>query len=163
MKKKTAETADSQNLAQNETTNEATQELTQEIPAVEFRPNEYGEVANLKQEIERLKSLLQPSTESMEERIKYYQRKQELITRMNKLDISLTQLESTFEELNKQISEDAFISDTFHLKISRKPQYSNETEIFKFYNPEIIHELVIYLSGKIQQKRDALQFQISAI
>ena len=159
MKKKPAETADSKSLAQNEETNET----TQEIPVVEFRPNEYGEVANLKQEIERLKSLLQPGTESMEGRIKYYQRKQELITRMNKLDISLTQLESTFEELNKQISEDAFISDTFHLKISRKPQYSSETEIFKFYNPEIIHELVIYLSGKIQQKRDALQAQISAI
>jgi len=159
MKKKPAETTGSQSLVQNEETNE----ITQETPVVEFRPNESGEVANLKQEIERLKNLLQPGTESMEERIKYYQRKQELITRMNKLDISLTQLESTFEELNKQVSEDVFVSDTFHLKISRKPQYSSETEIFKFYNPEIIHELVIYLSGKIQQKRDALQAQISAI
>ncbi len=163
MKKKPAETADSKSLAQNETTNETTQETTQEIKVVEFKPAESPEVAVLKNEVERLRSLLLQNPDSIEEKIKYFQRKQELIARLKKMDNYITSIENAQVEIEKEIEEDVFVSDSFSLRLARKSGYSSESDLFKFNNPDVINEVLKFVFQKMEAKRIAIEQEITSI
>lgn len=158
-KKKTAETADSKNLAQNE----ATQETAQEAKVVEFKPAESTEVAVLRNEIERLRSLLLQNPDSIEEKIKYFQRKQELIARLKKMDNYITSIEDAREEIEEEIQEDVFISDSFSLRLVRKSGYSSESDLFKFSNPDVINEVLNFIFQKMEAKRITIEQEITSI
>ena len=120
-----------------------------------------NESQELKAEIERLKRLIYAGPETIEEKIRYYQKKQELIERLQNLDGSKEVISTHIGEINKEAEIDAFESEQYKLMLTCKNGYSSEKELLKFRNPVIISELLSFVLAKIDGKRQLIEAEIN--
>lgn len=120
----------------------------------EQTPNE------LRQEIERLKGIIAKSPEDFESKIKYYERKQELIKRLRVTEESYKRISDFFDEVSKEAAEDIFQSENFKLTIGKKRGY-NDDEVMKFSDPVIIGDLLIFILDKLGRKREKIEKEIA--
>lgn len=100
--------------------------------------------------------------QTIEQKIEYYQKKQELIQRFHALEDTNNVLSDHLEGLGKETGEDIFMSDQYKLTLTVKSGYSSEREILKFRNPEILAELLAFIQGKIAGKMDQVGREIAA-
>jgi len=130
--------------------------VTSQEPAKEETPEE------LKARIKKLEAQLSQGPESFDDKIKYYQRKQELIEQLHQFDTTHAIIKQHLQTVNKEHNEDIFTSDNYSIVITGKKQggYS-EAEILKFKNPSVISDLLSFILAKVEAKRNSLQFEIS--
>lgn len=130
----------------------------------ENESKEVNEVEELKKENERLKTLVssKQEPENLEEKIKYFEKKQELINRRNRMELSVINLKEVEAEVKKESEVDAFISENFSIKVTKKPNYGSEQEIIKFKNPVVIAELIEFLIEKATFKFNQIEAEINA-
>jgi len=114
----------------------------------------------LEAENSQLRAKLAQSPENFEERVKYYQRKQELIKRLASLDNSHQTIEEHINEVSKEAAEDLFVSDSYKLTVTVKNGYSSEREVLNFRNPVIISDLLSFVLDKVGRKRQQVQTEI---
>lgn len=115
----------------------------------------------LRAEIERLKQQIASGPTSIEEKIKYYQKKQEQIQRLQSLTESGEVIRTHVESINHEAEEDVFISEKYKLVLTSKSGYSSESELIKFKNPVIISELLSFVLDKIEGKRLQIETEIN--
>ena len=120
------------------------------------------DVQALRNEVEKLRAQVARAPQSLEDQISYFQRKQQLVTRLQGLNVSIRQLEQKSEEILKEAEEDVFSSENYALKLAVKKGYSSEEDVFKFRNPAVIYELLNYVLGKMYSKREAIEEEITA-
>lgn len=126
-------------------------------------PTEKNEVEQLKEQIKKLESQLHQQPQSLEEKIKFFQQKQEMIKRLSLLDTYATGLLKIGEEMQKDTGDDDFLTERYFLKITHRPtSYGSEQEVLKIANPKLISEVLGYSIGKINEKRTELQTLINA-
>lgn len=109
----------------------------------------------------KTETVLTAVVQSIEEKIEYYQRKQEQIRRYKSLEESSTQIFEHVNNLQKEQTEDVFISESYKLATTVKQGYRDEREIFTFRNPEIMAEMLHFVLGKIGAKLQKLSREIS--
>lgn len=124
------------------------------------QPKQEASHDDLKREIERLKGIISKGPENFEEKIKYYERKQELIKRLRITEDSYKKISEFLDEVSKEAQEDIFNSENFKFTIGKKRGY-NDDEIMKFSNPVIIADLLIYILDKLGRKREKIEKEIA--
>lgn len=106
-------------------------------------------------------TVLTAVVQSIEDKIEYYQKKQELIKRFHSLETSSTVLADQMAAMQKEAEEDVFLSDQFKLTLTVKSGYSSEREILTFRNPAILSELLAFMQVKINSKMDQVALEIT--
>lgn len=127
------------------------------------QPTGKNEVEQLKAQIKKLETQLSQQPQSLEEKIKFFQEKQEMIKRLSLLDNYADNLLKVGEEIQKDQEEDEFLTDRYFMKITYKPTtYGSEQEVLKIQNIKLIGEVLGFAIGKINEKRNELQTLINA-
>lgn len=154
---------DNQQQAEKATNAKASKAKTNTTEKAKERQAEAPEVQALKQRIAELEKALQSKEpQSLEERIAFLQRKNELIKRLEKMTSYAEVIAQTMEEILADEKEEQFISESFSVTITRKQGYSSEKEILKMRQPQVIREVLGYCLGRINEKREELQTEINA-
>lgn len=99
--------------------------------------------------------------QSIEEKISYFQKKQELITRLRSLEESQQGINLHLEALRKESSEDIFASDSYKLTLSVKQGYNSEREIMKFRTSPVIADMLVFMQGRIDANIEKLSREIA--
>lgn len=141
-------------------------ELLTEKSVIVPAGNEEPKEVNKDEEIERLKKLLEETRkklqepENLEERIQYYQRKQELISRLDRLTSEEGRLKEVQEEVIETMEGNDFECNNFMLSVGRVGAYKNET-VFSMNNPALIGEVIGYVLERVASKMEKLREEIS--
>lgn len=123
---------------------------------------ENPELRRLRNEVELLRSQLNRQPENLDDQIKFFKRKQELINRLGLLLSSIDRLEEHTEAVRKEAEEDIFSSENYALKLTAKKGYSSEEDIFKFRNSAIIAELLNFVHARMMEKKEGIEEEIAA-
>ena len=122
-------------------------------------------VVELSKRIEELEEQLRKEPQSIEERIAYYQRKQQLTERYKALNAQIKHL----KELRERVAEDNadvpdFSNDAeaFRLRFIAPSSPYNEKDILNISSASLINEVIDLLATKMQEKAMSLQTEIAA-
>lgn len=123
---------------------------------------ESPEMQRLKNEVETLRAQVNRQPVNLDDQIKFFKRKQELISRLGMLDFSIEKLEEHTEAVRKEAEEDIFSSENYSLRLVAKKGYSSEEDIFKFRNSAIITELLTFVHARMLEKKEGIEQEIAA-
>jgi len=142
---------------------ENTPELEQKALPVSTETPEAKEPTpeELKQVIEDLNKRLSAIPTDLKTRVEYFNKKNELIRRLSKLDTDKEILSNHLDKLSEIAAANEFESEEYYLNIEGGSQYSKKA-VYTLKNPVIIGELIAFIIGKIDSKRDSLKKEIEA-
>lgn len=129
--------------------------LPVETPKPEQTPEE------LKAENERLKQQLSAIPQDLKTRVEYFNKKNELIRRLSKLDMDKESLSIHLDKLAEIATSNEFENEEYFLNIDGGSKY-NKTAVYTVKNPVIIGELISFIIGRVDAKREVLKKEIEA-
>ena len=115
------------------------------------------------EEIERLKAQLRKEPQTIEERIAYYHRKEELAEKYksyNSMIAHIEQLIDKVEEDNADVADFADTRDFYRLRLIA-PGYKDET-VLSVSNKDLINSILADLKGRMEVKAEQLSKDIAA-
>ena len=115
----------------------------------------------LKAENERLKQQLSAVPTDLKARVEYFAHKNELIRRLTKLDSDKNILTNHLDNLSEIAAKNDFENEEYYLNIEGGSQYSKKS-IYTLKNPVLIGEVLAFVVGKIDSKRENLKAEIEA-
>lgn len=115
----------------------------------------------LKAENERLKNQLSAIPQDLKSRVEYFAHKNELIRRLGRLDGDREVLNSHLDKLSEIAAKNDFENEEYYLNIEGGNSYSKKA-IYTLKNPVLIGEVLAFVVGKIESKREALKAEIEA-
>lgn len=115
----------------------------------------------LKAENERLKQQLSAVPTDLKARVEYFAHKNELIRRLTKLDSDKNILTNHLDNLSEIAAKNDFENEEYYLNIEGGSQYSKKS-IYTLKNPVLIGEVLAFVVGKIDSKREAIKAEIEA-
>jgi len=98
---------------------------------------------------------------TLNEKIEFFRRKQELINRLENLKTSQETICKQIEEMQNETEADVFSSENFALKFV-KTRYSSDTDVFRFKNPVIIADVLNFMIDKINLNIVNIENEINA-
>ena len=137
-------------------------EKTEIVPSLKEEPKEVNkdeEIESLKKQLEEANKKLQEPV-NLEERIQYYQRKQELIMQLDRLISESERLKTIQEEIEECIEDDEFECESYKLSLGKLSQYRNDT-VFSMNNPVVIGDVINCVLNRINAKMDKLKTEIA--
>ena len=137
-------------------------EKTEIVPPLKEEPKEVNkdeEIESLKKQLEESNKKLQEPV-NLEERIQYYQRKQELIMQLDRLVSESERLKTIQEEIEECIEDDEFECESYKLSLGKLSQYRNDT-VFSMNNPVVIGDVINCVLNRINVKMDKLKTEIA--
>lgn len=137
-------------------------EKTEIVPPLKEEPKEVNkdeEIESLKKQLEEANKKLQEPV-NLEERIQYYQRKQELIMQLDRLVSESERLKTIQEEIEECIEDDEFECESYKLGLGKLSQYRNDT-VFSMNNPVVIGDVINCVLNRINVKMDKLKTEIA--
>lgn len=137
-------------------------EKTEIVPPLKEEPKEVNkdeEIESLKKQLEEANKKLQEPV-NLEERIQYYQRKQELIMQLDRLVSESERLKTIQEEIEECIEDDEFECESYKLSLGKLSQYRNDT-VFSMNNPGVIGDVINCVLNRINAKMDKLKTEIA--
>lgn len=161
MAKKNVTAATSQQNGESTSTNQTSKDKKPDLLKLESPKAKQPDIAQLIKENEAMKKKLSIMPDDLEGKITFYQRKQELIKKYDRMGKNLEVLKEHREKLSELSEEDAFFNDEYFLKVNCK-EYSRDIDIFKIQNPAIIGELIDHVLKNMEVKREALKTEINA-
>ena len=129
--------------------------LPVETPKPEQTPEE------LKAENEQLKKALSAIPQDLKTRVEYFSKKNELIRRLTKLDSDKEILSNHLDKISEIAAANEFENEEYYLNIEGGNQYSKKA-IYTLKNPVLIGEVLAFVVGKIDSKRENLKAEIEA-
>lgn len=129
--------------------------LPVETPKPEQTPEE------LKAENEQLKKQLSAIPQDLKTRVEYFAHKNELIRRLTKLDSDKQILTNHLDNLSEIAAKNDFENEEYFLNIEGGSSYSKKS-IYTLKNPVLIGEVLAFVVGKIDSKRENLKAEIEA-
>jgi hypothetical protein len=115
----------------------------------------------LKAENERLKQQLSAVPTDLKARVEYFAHKNELIRRLTKLDSDKNILTNHLDNLSEIAAKNDFENEEYYLNIEGGSQYSKKS-IYTLKNPVLIGEVLAFVIGKIDSKRENIKAEIEA-
>ena len=137
-------------------------EKTEIVPPLKEEPKEVNkdeEIESLKKQLEEANKKLQEPV-NLEERIQYYQRKQELIMQLDRLISESERLKTIQEEIEECIEDDEFECESYKLSLGKLSQYRNDT-VFSMNNPVVFGDVINCVLNRINVKMDKLKTEIA--
>ena len=137
-------------------------EKTEIVPPLKEEPKEVNkdeEIESLKKQLEEANKKLQEPV-NLEERIQYYQRKQEFIMQLDSLVSESESLKTIQEEIEECIEDDEFECESYKLSLGKLSQYRNDT-VFSMNNPVVIGDVINCVLNRINAKMDKLKTEIA--
>lgn len=118
-------------------------------------------VEQLKQQVEQLQKRLAAIPQNLDDRIKYFNEKREMIRRLSILTANIEALDTHAAKLQELAAVNDFESEDYTLTIESGNRYS-KTAALTLKNPLIIGDVIAYMMGRIDSKRLELAAQIEA-
>ncbi len=115
----------------------------------------------LKKVIEDLNKRLSAIPQDLKTRVEYFSKKNELIRRLSKLDADKESLSKHLDYLSEIATANEFETEDFNLNIEFGNKY-NKTAVYTLKNPLIIGELISFIIGRVDAKREVLKKEIEA-
>ncbi len=144
------------------TTNPAENEA-KEVKFQPLAPEVQELITRLKQENASLQIKLQEQPQSLEDKIKFYQAKQENISKLTRLDGFAKSILIIGEEVQNSMGENEFTSDKFSFQVIKRNYSSHDgNKVLDINNPVLVAEVLDFALGKINEKRNQLQTLIEA-
>ena len=122
-------------------------------------------VLKLSKRIEELEEQLRKEPQSIEERIEYYQKKQQLTERYKNLTaqiLHLKKLREQVEECNDEVEDFSNDANIHRLRLMIPSSSYNEKDVINISNVALIGEVINLLTAKMQDKALSLQSEIAA-
>lgn len=139
---------------------ESTQEIQlKALPVATAKPEQTPE--ELKAENEQLKKQLAAIPQDLKSKVDYFAHKNELIRRLTKLDSDKQILTNHLDNLSEIAAKNDFENEEYYLNIEGGNSYSKKA-IYTLKNPVLIGEVLAFVLGKIDSKRDKLKAEIEA-
>jgi len=129
------------------------------LPVVIQEPEQTPE--ELKAENEQLKKQLSAIPQDLKTRVEYFNKKNELIRRLSKLDMDKESLTIHLDKLAEIAASNEFDNEEYFLNIDGGSKY-NKTAVYTVKNPVIIGELISFIIGRVDAKREVLKKEIEA-
>lgn len=127
------------------------------------KPTEKTEVEKLREELKTLKSQLAEKPMSLEDKIKFFQAKQENISKLSRLDGFAELLIKIGEEVQDSMGENDFSSEKYMVSVTKKDySHSNPMKVLEINNPVLVVEVLDYALERINTKRESLKTLIEA-
>ena len=135
-------------------------EVKNAVPAETIKAQE-PTAEELKKQIEQLQKKLSAIPQDLEKRIEYFNHKKELIRRLSRLDVDSETLNSHLDKLSEIAAANEFETEEYYLNIEAGAQYSKKA-IYTLKNPVVIGELITFILGRVDAKREELKKAIEA-
>jgi len=129
------------------------------LPVASEKPDQTPE--ELKAENEKLKKQLSAIPQDLKTRVEYFNKKNELIRRLSKLDMDKESLTIHLDKLAEIAAANEFENEEYFLNIDGGSKY-NKTAVYTVKNPVIIGELISFIIGRVDAKREVLKKEIEA-
>jgi len=129
------------------------------LPAATPKPEQTPE--ELKAENEQLKKQLSAIPTDLKTRVEYFSKKNELIRRLTKLDSDKEILSNHLDKISEIAAANEFENEEYYLNIEGGNQYSKKA-IYTLKNPVLIGEVLAFVVGKIDSKRENLKAEIES-
>lgn len=113
------------------------------------------ENAELKRQIETMQKKLNSIPSDLESRKNYFDLKVKNIKRLDNLEQTTDRLKTYLNEISEIASTDEYTNEGYFLTIQKK-KYSTPEDVFRFSNPSIIGEVILFTLQKIELKRKEL-------
>lgn len=121
-------------------------------------------LAKLEEEIKQLKAQLRQEPQTIEERIAYYHRKEELAERYKSYNSMIAHIEGLIEKVEEENAEVADFADTrevYRLRLVAPNNYKDET-VLSVSNKELINSILVDLKSKMEAKAEQLSKDLAA-
>ena len=141
------------------------QEFTQSTIAEMVNPTAQENpesVEELKTQVLELKKRLSAIPQNLDDRIKYFNEKKDLIRRLAILNANTEALEGHTQKLHEIAQINDFETDDYSLTVEGGTGSYRKANIFLLKNPVIIGEVIAFMMGRIDVKRLELAAQIEA-
>jgi len=115
----------------------------------------------LKKRVEELQKKLAAIPQDLDKRIEYFNQKKELIRRLSRLDVDSETLNSHLDKLAELATVNEFETEEYYLNIEAGSQYSKKA-VYTLKNPIVIGELITFILGRVDAKREELKKAIEA-
>jgi hypothetical protein len=142
--------------AQEQTT--ATQTVIENTPAQVKTES----VEELKTQVLELQKRLLSLPQNLDERIKYFNEKKELIRRLTILNANIEALELHVTKLHEIAAINDFETEDYSLTVEGGSGSYRKASVFTLKNPVIISEVIGFMMGRIDVKRLEIATQIEA-
>ena len=138
----------------------ATTEAANETTTAQEQKTESLE--ELKSQVEALKGKLLRIPQNLDDRIKYFNEKKELIRRLTVLNGNAEALEGHTQKLHEIAQTNDFENEDYILSVEGGTGGYRKASIFTLKNPVIISEVITYMLNRIDVKRLEIAAQIEA-
>lgn len=121
-------------------------------------------LAKLEEEIKQLKAQLRQEPQTIEERIAYYHRKEELAERYKSYNSMIAHIEGLIEKVEEENAEVADFADTrevYRLRLVAPNNYKDET-VLSVSNKELINSILEDLKNRMVAKKEKLSADLAA-
>ena len=132
------------------------------LPVASDKPEQEPTAEELKQVIEDLNKRLSAIPKDLKTRVEYFSKKNELIRRLSKLDSDKDSLTIHLDRLSEIGAANEFENEEFYLNIETGSSNYSKKAIYTLKNPVIIAELIAFIIGKVDSKRESLKLEIEA-
>ena len=119
-------------------------------------------VEELKKKVEELQNRLSFIPQNLDERIRYFNEKKELIRRLAVLNANTEALEGHAQKLHEIAQINDFETEDYSLTVEGGNGSYRKATVFMLKNPVIISEVIAFMMGRIDVKRLELAAQIEA-
>lgn len=128
-------------------------------PTAEEKPES---VEELKTQVLELTKRLLAIPQNLDERIRYFNEKKELIRRLSVLNANVESLEGHMQKLHEIKETNDFENEDYTLTVEGGTGSYRKATIFLLKNPVIVAEVIAFMMGRIDVKRLELAAQIEA-
>jgi hypothetical protein len=129
------------------------------IPTAQEKPES---VEELKTQVLELKKRLLAIPQNLDDRIRYFNEKKELIRRLAILNANIVALEEHAQKLHEIAETNDFETEDYSLTVEGGTGSYRKATVFLLKNPVIIGEVIAFMMGRIDVKRLELAAQIEA-
>jgi hypothetical protein len=119
-------------------------------------------VEELKNQVQELQKRLLAIPQNLDEKIRYFNEKKELIRRLAVLNANTEALEGHAQRLHEIAQTNDFENEDYFLSVEGGTGSYRKATVFLLKNPVIIAEVIAFMMGRIDVKRLELAAQIEA-
>jgi len=110
-------------------------------------------VDELQKRINELEKKLLSTPQTLEDKIKYLQTKQQLVKKLNLLNMYRDNINEFIQAINEEVETDILTNENFYIEFYAKDNGSHRTrEVLKIQNPIVVLELFKFASDKVSEQ-----------
>lgn len=128
---------------------------------LEIKPTTPPTVEELQKQLAEANAKLSKIPNSLEQRQEYFKLKNELLKKYTSLERMQTELNTHLDTLAEKAAVDDFTNEEYSFALQYK-EYREHKDLIRIKNPILIGEVISFVLGKLNVKKQELKSQIEA-